>query len=98
MRPDPGRAAQEAVIVQMPIDRRTATMAKLRQRGRWMVWQQLDERGIEHPVEQAEFLLRRLYPEMPKPWFADVLAKLSAKYAAGEWRGFERPADSMETT
>jgi hypothetical protein len=96
MRPDPGRTAQEAVIAQMPSERRTGTMAMLRRRGRWMIWQQMDAAGIEHPVEQAEFLLRRLYPEMPEAWFSDVLAKLAAKYAAGEWHGFQRPADSPD--
>jgi len=40
---------------------------------------------------QAEFILRRLYPEMPESWFADVLSKLAAKHVAGEWHGFQRP-------
>jgi hypothetical protein len=93
MRQDPGRTAREAVIAQMPSERRTATMEMLRQRGRWMAWQQLDAAGIEHPVEQADFLLRRLYPEMPESWFSVVVAKFGAMHAAGTWHGFKRPAE-----
>jgi len=55
------------------------------------VWQQVDAAGIDNPVEQADFILRRLYPEMPESWFVDVVAKLCAKHVAGEWHGFQRP-------
>ena len=71
---------------------RTEQAALLRERGMWQAWQQVDAAGITHPVEQADFLLRRLYPEMPESWFRDVRGKLTAMHAAGEWHGFERPA------
>ncbi len=58
----------------------------------WLAWQQVEAAGITHPVEQADFLLRRLYPEMPETWFRDVVAKLRALHEREEWRGFERPA------
>ena len=47
--------------------------------------------GVTDPVEQADFLLRRLYPEMPEQWFSDVVAKLAALHALGTWHGFQRP-------
>lgn len=91
MRPDPGRDIQERIIGRLSTAERTERVARLRERGIWMAWHQVDAAGIIDPVEQADFLLRRLYPEMPEPWFRDVLAKFAALHAAGEWRGFQRP-------
>jgi hypothetical protein len=68
----------------------------MRQRGLWLVWQQVDEAGITDAVQQADFILRRLYPEMPERWLGDVLAKLADMHAAGSWHGFERPDTAME--
>lgn len=42
------------------------------------------------PVEQAEFLLRRLYPEESESWFLGVIDRLRAARAAGTWNGFQR--------
>jgi len=91
MRPDPGRVKQESLIASMSSLERTRQTALLRERGMWMAWQQVDQNALDDPLQQAEFILRRLYPEMPEVWFQDVLAKLAAKHAAGEWNGFERP-------
>lgn len=91
MRPDPGRDAQESVIAGMPPADRVRIGADLRAKGMLLVWQQVDAAGIDNPVEQADFVLRRLYPEMPEAWFRDVVSKLAAKHVAGEWQGFERP-------
>jgi hypothetical protein len=91
VRPDPGRDLHERMLSAMgPADR-----ARIGQQQRWraslVIWQQLDERGLDDPVEQAEFILRRRYPEMPEWWFGDVVAKLRAEHASGRWKGFERP-------
>lgn len=91
MRPDPGRQIQEALIASMSAVERTHLMARLRDNGRWLVWQQVDAAGIGDPVEQADFILRRLYPEMPGAWFEDVVGQLRARHAAGRWSGFRRP-------
>jgi hypothetical protein len=91
MRPDPGREAQEAVLASMTPLERTARMAELRRNGWSAVWQQVDAAGIHDPVETAEFILRRLYPEEREAWFADVLAQLRSAHAAGMWKGFRRP-------
>lgn len=93
MRPDPGRAAQEAVLASMTSTERTDRMAQLRLNGRWSVWQQVDAAGLTEPVEVAEFVLRRLYPEQSEGWFADVLGQLRALRDAGTWAGFERPEE-----
>jgi hypothetical protein len=93
MKLEPGQAQLDSRIAESSVEDRVAWSTNKRQLGLALVWQQLDASGIEHPVEQAGFLLRRLYPEMPEAWFGDVLAKLAAKHAAGEWHGFERPSD-----
>lgn len=66
-------------------------MAELRANGRWSVWQQVDAAGISDPVEVAEFVLRRLYPDEREAWFAEVLGQLQAAHRAGTWNGFRRP-------
>jgi hypothetical protein len=91
MRPDPGRAAQDAVLASMTSLERTARMVELRRNGLWAAWQQVDAAGVADPVEQAEFLLRRLYPEESEAWLALVLDQLRAAHAAGTWDGFRRP-------
>jgi hypothetical protein len=91
MKREPGQALLDARIAESSIEERVAWSARKRRMGMSLVWQQLDERGIEHPLEQAEFLLRRVYPEMPEAWFADVLAKLAEMLNAGAWSGFRRP-------
>ena len=91
MPPDPGRTAQDAVLASMTSLERTARMAQLRRNGLWAVWQQADAAGVTEPLAQAEFLLRRLYPEESEAWFAVVLDQLRAAHAAGEWTGFRRP-------
>jgi hypothetical protein len=75
------------------IDQRVAWNEERRALGQRLVWQQLDAAALADPLEQADFLLRRLYPEMPERWFKDVMAKLAAKHAAGEWHGFSRPPE-----
>ena len=91
VRPDPGLAAQEAVLASMTSLERTSRMAELRRTGRWSLWQQVDSAGMTDPVAVAEFMLRRLYPEMSESWFETILAQLRAAHAAGTWTGFVRP-------
>lgn len=69
---------------------RTSRMAELRANGRWQVWRQVDEAGIDDPIEAAEFILRRFYPEASAEWLAQILAQLRAARAAGTWDGFSR--------
>jgi hypothetical protein len=92
MRPDPGRHAQESLIAGMSPARRAAISMELRERGLHLVWQQADQAGISDPLARADFVLRRLYPEMAEQWFADVVGKLAKLHAAGTWHGFERHA------
>ena len=91
MQIDPGQLQLDARIAQSGAEERAAWAAERRLTGMRIVWQQADEAGVTDPVEQADFLLRRLYPEMPESWFRDVVAKLAALHAAGTWHGFERP-------
>ncbi len=91
MQTDPGQAELDARVAAASVEERVKWTADKRLQGLRTVWQQADAAGIDNPVEQAEFILRRLYPEMPESWFADVVAKLAAKHVAGEWHGFQRP-------
>ena len=79
MRPEPGQAQLDARV------------AAKRAIGMRLVWQQVDAAGISDPAEQADFLLRRLYPEMPDAWFRATIAALTERHARGRWHGFERP-------
>lgn len=71
---------------------RVAWLATMRETAVRIVWQQVDAAGIDDPVEQAEFLLRRLYPEQSESWFLGVADRLRAARAAGTWNGFQRPS------
>ncbi len=97
MRPDPGRPLQESVIASMSTLDRTARMAELRANGLWIVWRQVDQAGLTDPLEVADFILRRLYPEQKDAWFAEVLGQLRSAQALGAWNGFQRPtgADAL---
>lgn len=80
-----------ARIEESGVDDRVAWLAEMRAAGMRSVWDQVDRAGIVEPLEIAEFLLRRLYPELRGPSLDDVLAQLRAARAAGTWSGFERP-------
>jgi len=82
---------QEAVLASMTTMERTSRMAQLRANGRWLVWRQVDSAGIDDPIEAAEFVLRRLYPEASAGWLAQILEQLRVARAAGSWNGFSRP-------
>lgn len=91
MRPDPGQALLDERISASSVEERVAWNEERRRLGHRLVWQQADAAGIHGALDRAEFLLRRLYPEMPDQWFKSVLAKLSELHEAGRWNGFERP-------
>ena len=90
MRPEPGQAQLDASIATSSVEGRVAWVAAKRSLGIRLVWQQVDAAGITDPVEQADFLLRRLYPEMPQAWLAATVAELAERHAQGRWQGFER--------
>lgn len=91
MRPDPGQALLDQRIAASSVEERVAWVAQRRVLGFRLVWQQLESAGIHDPVEQAGFLLRRLYPDLPVPWFEAMIAALKDQYAAGRWHGPKRP-------
>lgn len=91
MHPDPGQALLDERIAASSVEERVAWSTSKRALGFRLVWQQVDDAGITHPVEKADFMLRRLYPEMPESWFEEVVTKLTQAYADGTWQGFERP-------
>ena len=100
MRPDPGRDLLEARLASMTPDARARISMDLRARGLALVWDQLDRAGSLGPVEQALFLIDRLYPEMPAIHREQIHRRLQTEHDAGTWRGPQRPvpmrADSGE--
>jgi hypothetical protein len=93
MRADPGRDLQEAVIARMSLAERQAVRLRLAARGRDLAWRQADAAGPMTTLEEAEFLLRRLYPSMLDPALREILDQLAAAEGRGEWDGFRRPED-----
>ncbi len=91
MRVELAQAALDARIAASTVEERVGWLAAMRQAGLRSVWEQVDAAGVSDPVEVAEFLLRRLYPEQSERWFAEVLGQLRAAHAAGTWSGFRRP-------
>ncbi|NJD28628.1 MAG: hypothetical protein FIA92_10065 [Chloroflexi bacterium] len=96
MRPDPGRAALDERIAASSVDERVGWAAAMRTAALVTVWQQADAAGLTDPVEQAEFVLRRLYPEESEAWVESVVGQLRADHAAGRWSGFKRPEAARE--
>jgi len=91
MHREPGQTELDARIAVASVEERVVWVAAMRLAGLRSVWQQADAARISDPVEQADFILRRLYPEMPNPWFDDIVGQLRALHAAGRWSGFRRP-------
>ena len=81
----------DARVAASSVADRVAWLSAMRKAALQIVWQQVDAAGIDDPVEQADFLLRRLYPEESESWFAGVVDRLRAAHAAGTWNGFPRP-------
>jgi hypothetical protein len=80
-------------IARSSIDDRVAWLATMRKAGVQSAWQQVDRAGLRDPLEIAEFLLRRLYPNQSAAWLEDILARLRSEYEVGAWKGFSRPED-----
>jgi len=55
------------------------------------VWAAADRAGPMMPLEEARFLLRRLYPDLEGPRLEAILSELSARFEDGSWMGFTRP-------
>jgi hypothetical protein len=92
MRREPGQAHLDAAIVEASVEARVAWVTSKRAMAMRIVWQQLDAAGISDPIEQARFLLGRLYPDMPPAWREGTLAALTERHAHGRWQGYPRPS------
>jgi hypothetical protein len=92
VRADPGRQALLARLADSTVEERVAWLAAMRDAGMRSAWQQVDRAGLVDPIEIADFLLRRIYPEESEAWFGKVVEALRSERAAGTWHGFTRPA------
>jgi hypothetical protein len=93
VRPDPGRNALLEQVARSSVDARVAWLATMRDAGIRSAWQQVDRAGLSDPLEVAEFLLRRLFPNQSEAWLAATLTTLRTESEAGRWSGFVRPKD-----
>ena len=91
MRPDPGLELLERVLGDLDADARARIAHDLRQRGHLLVWDQVDRAGPMSKVEEAMFILDRMYPEMPEVHRTSLRHQIEADYRGGAWHGFERP-------
>jgi hypothetical protein len=60
------------------------------------VWAAADRGGPMAPLEEARFVLRRLYPDLEGPRLEAIMAELGARFEDGSWTGFRRPASEVE--
>lgn len=91
MRPDPGAEMLEAMLASLSPDQRASIAYRLRQRGVLLVWDQVDRAEPMAPVDEAMFILGRMYPEMPDVHRASIRRQIEADHDAGIWHGFKRP-------
>ncbi len=91
MKPDPGLDVLEGILRDAGADERARIGAELRRRGFLLVWDQVDRAPAMTPVEEAMFVLGRLYPEMPEAHRVSLRRQLHADHDAGTWHGFTRP-------
>lgn len=91
MRPDPGRDELERIHAGMTADDRARLGQELRARGLLTVWDQVDRAGPMEPLEEALFILDRLYPTMLPAHRASFRRQMGADIRAGRWGGFTRP-------
>jgi hypothetical protein len=92
MRPDPGRALQEAIIARMDGQARGAERLRLTARAKLLAWRQVDAMSPTSELQRAELLLRRLHPTLAERSLQQILRQLAVAEAAGTWHGFDRPA------
>ena len=86
-----GQARSDAEIVRSSWRPGSAGSPSKRATAMRTLWQQVDDAAISDPIEQARFLLGRLYPEMPRTWFESTIAALAARHAQGRWHGYRQP-------
>jgi hypothetical protein len=60
------------------------------------VWAAADRAGPMTPLEEARFVLRRLYPDLEGPRLEAIMAELGARFEDGSWTGFRRPSEVEE--
>jgi hypothetical protein len=91
MQPDPGLELLEGVLAGLGPDERANVAHDLRLRGFLLVWDQVDRATPMTKVDEAMFILDRLYPEMPAAHRASLRRQIEVDERAGRWHGFRRP-------
>ena len=60
------------------------------------VWAAADRAGPMTPLDEARFVLRRLYPDLEGTRLEAIMAELAARFEDGSWTGFRRPLSEVE--
>lgn len=81
----------------MTPDERAMVSARLRWKAIVIANHAADQAGPMSELDRAEFILRRLYPELTEAQLGNVRSELARAEAAGTWHGFVRPSPGGPT-
>ena len=88
--PDPGQLALDERVRAMSPDERAEHAYRLRQLALVLVNDAANAAGPMSELDRADFILRRLYPELSDEQLAHIGDDLARRQAAGTWLGFNR--------
>jgi hypothetical protein len=60
------------------------------------VWAAADRAGPMTRLDEARFLLRRMYPDFEGRRLEAIMAELAARFEDGSWTGFRRRLSEVE--
>ena len=93
---DQGQLRLDERLLAVGLAGRRAVHERLRAAAFVRVWAQADRAGPMTELEQARFLLRRLYPDLEGPRLEAIMDRLETDWHAGTWTGFRRPGPGSD--
>jgi hypothetical protein len=81
-------------LIEAGLTGRRTLHVTMRAKGVARVWAAADRAGPMTPLEQARFVLRRLYPDLEGQRLESIMADLAAGFEVGSWTGFSRPSSA----
>jgi len=88
---DSAQALLDRRLIEAGLAGRRALHVALRTNGLARVWAAADRAGPMTPLDEARFVLRRLYPDLEGPRLEAIMRELAARFDDGSWAGFRRP-------
>ena len=89
---DSAQAVLDRRLIEVGLAGRRAVHVALRRNGFARVWAAVDRAGPMTPLEEARFVLRRLYPDLEGPRLEVIMSELGVRFVDGTWSGFRRPS------